>query len=115
MASSLAGGLNIGWRHEGYTMKKNKVNAKGFLFAFDKETEQGMELESVVRDGDRFLKVTIGDLYIMVKQDAVEATMTMSEVKRLHKQLDELRTSNQLFMAENKRLMRQVDFLMEHM
>ena len=41
--------------------------------------------------------------------------MTMSEVKRLHKELEELKTSNQLFMAENKRLMRQVDFLMEHM
>ena len=96
-------------------MKKNKVNAKGFLFAFGKETEQGMELESVVRDGDRFLKVTVGDLYFLAKADAVEATMTMHEVKRLHKELEELRTSNQLFMAENKRLMRQVDFLMEHM
>ena len=96
-------------------MERNKVNAKGFIYAFDKETEQSMELESVVRDGDRFLKVTVGDMYIMAKADAVEATMTMSEVKRLHKELDELKTSNQLFMAENKRLMRQVDFLMEHM
>ena len=96
-------------------MKKNKVNAKGFLFVFDKETEQSMELESVVRDGDRFLKVTIGDLYVIAKADAVEAAMTMSEVERLHKELEELKTSNQFFMAENKRLMRQVDFLMEHM
>lgn len=96
-------------------MKKKKVNAKGFLYAFDKETEQSMELESVVRNGERFLKVTVGALWVMAKADAVEAAMTLSEVKRLHKELEELKTSNQLFMAENKRLMRQVDFLMEHM
>ena len=96
-------------------MKKNVIKARGILHVFGKETEQEMEMESVVRDGDRFLKVTIGDLYVMAKADAVEAAMTMSEVERLHKELEELRTSNQLFMAENKRLMRQVDFLMEHM
>lgn len=94
-------------------MKKNKVNAKGFLFVFDKETEQSMELESVVRDGDRFLKVTVGAMYIMAKADAVEATMTMNEVKRLHKKLERLANENQLLMAQNKYLARQIDAIIE--
>jgi len=78
-----------------------------------KETEQAVTLKTVTRDGDRHLLVEIGDLAFWIKADYIEAAMTMREVKRLHKKIEELEFQHQLDLSQITYQRRQIDFLME--
>lgn len=90
-------------------MKKVKCFAR----IAGKETEQIALIKTVLKSGDKYLKVEIGDLAFWVKADHVEAVMSMNEVKRLLKKVDELTLEHQLDMAQIAYQRRQIDFLME--
>lgn len=92
-------------------MKKTKTKCTAYLFG--KETEQDAQLQIVIKDGDRYLLTEIGDLRFWLKTDAVEATMTMKEVKRLQKRIQELEFEHQLDLSQIAYQRRQIDFLLE--
>lgn len=91
---------------------KKKIVTRCLMHAFGKDAEQDATLERITDNERICLKVSIGDLYFVIKGDAVEAAYTMRQLEHLTDEIKRLRYEKQLDMAQIAMQRRQIDFLM---